>query len=191
VKGPVSQKTYIGLLHYPVYNKNYEVVVTSITPIDIHDIARTARTYNLRGFYVINPLKGQKLLVDRIIKHWTEGHGALYNPTRKDALKLVKVADLLDEAIEDIKGLWGLRPRIVLTTARKLPKSIGFQAMKEIMENDPKPYFLLFGTGWGIADEVARDSDFFLSPIIGKDSDYNHLSVRSAVAIILDRLFGS
>ncbi len=33
------------------------------------------------------------------------------------------------------------------------------------------------------------NADFFLEPIKGP-SDYNHLSVRSAVAIVLDRLLG-
>ena len=38
---------YLALLHYPVYDKGHKVVTTSITNMDIHDIARSARTYNL------------------------------------------------------------------------------------------------------------------------------------------------
>jgi len=39
-----------------------------------------------------------------------------------------------------------------------------------------------------LTKEVKDDSDYVLAPIEGKG--YNHLSVRSAVAIILDRLLG-
>ena len=36
---------------------------------------------------------------------------------------------------------------------------------------------------------VLNNSDYILKPV-GSYYDYNHLSVRSAVAIILDRIFG-
>ena len=32
---------YIGLVHYPIYNKHMEVVTTALTNYDLHDIART------------------------------------------------------------------------------------------------------------------------------------------------------
>jgi hypothetical protein len=48
---------------------------------------------------------------------------------------------------------------------------------------------LLFGTAWGLADEILEAADHRLAPINGKGA-YNHLAVRSAVAIILDRLLG-
>jgi hypothetical protein len=35
---------YLALLHYPVYDKDHKIVTTSITNMDIHDIARSART---------------------------------------------------------------------------------------------------------------------------------------------------
>ena len=48
---------------------------------------------------------------------------------------------------------------------------------------------LLFGTGWGLTQGVTDKADFLLEPIFGIASDgYNHLSVRSAVAIYCDRL---
>jgi hypothetical protein len=46
---------------------------------------------------------------------------------------------------------------------------------------------LLFGTGWGLADEVLEAADALLPPLAGP-SGYNHLSVRAAAAIVLDRL---
>ncbi len=50
-------------------------------------------------------------------------------------------------------------------------------------------YLILFGTAWGIAKEVIEQADYILAPIQG-NSNYNHLSVRSAAAIVLDRLLG-
>ena len=57
------------------------------------------------------------------------------------------------------------------------------------MNEDKDVYLLLFGTGWGMTNEVMNKADLILEPIRGK-AEYNHLSVRAAVAIILDRLFG-
>jgi hypothetical protein len=58
---------YIGLVHYPVYNKNDEIITTAITNFDIHDIARTARTYNTAGYFIIHPLENQQMLANEII----------------------------------------------------------------------------------------------------------------------------
>jgi hypothetical protein len=191
VTSPSSSKIYLGLLHYPVYNKHRKVISTAITPIDLHDISRSARTFGLSGFYVITPLERQQWLVRRIIRHWTEGHGAIYNPTRKEALKLIRLADTLELVLEEIEKNCGGRPRLVVTAARKFAGALDYRDMKHCIEKDDVPYLLLFGTGWGIVDEWAKRSDYLLSPIKGTRSDYNHLSVRSAVAIVLDRLFGT
>ena len=53
---------------------------------------------------------------------------------------------------------------------------------------DPRPLLLLLGTGWGLADHLIPSVTHVLTPIEG-GSDWNHLSVRSAGAILLDRLF--
>jgi hypothetical protein len=61
--------------------------------------------------------------------------------------------------------------------------------MKEIMAASDDAFLLMFGTGWGMSEELLARADYFLAPIDGP-TPYNHLSVRSACAIILDRLFG-
>jgi hypothetical protein len=48
---------------------------------------------------------------------------------------------------------------------------------------------ILFGTGWGLDDRQIPGASQVLAPIRGAPT-WNHLSVRSAVAIVLDRLFG-
>jgi hypothetical protein len=48
---------------------------------------------------------------------------------------------------------------------------------------------LLFGTGFGMAPAMLDRADFALAPLLGP-GEYNHLSVRAAAGIILDRLRG-
>ncbi len=179
---------YIGLVHHPIYDKRREVVATALTNFDIHDIARCAKTFGVGGFFVITPLESQIQLAERIIRHWVVGAGSVYNPTRKDSLSLVRVSRTIDEADQTISDLWKKEVKRVATGASAHPKSIDFGLLKKLLNDETTPYFILFGTGWGLTQEVKDDSDYVLAPIKGKG--YNHLSVRSAVAIILDRLLG-
>ena len=93
---------HLALVHFPVYNKVGEIVVSSVTTLDVHDISRVCRTYGAGSFYVVTPLKTQKELVERMVSHWMKGFGAEYNPTRKDALQQTKVIKSLDEVINRI-----------------------------------------------------------------------------------------
>jgi hypothetical protein len=52
-----------------------------------------------------------------------------------------------------------------------------------------KVVYLLFGTGWGLTQALIDRADCLLDPIEGV-SDYNHLPVRAAAAVVLDRLMG-
>jgi hypothetical protein len=180
---------YIGLVHYPIYDKNKEVVATAITNFDIHDIARCARTFGAGGFFIITPLESQIRLAERIIRHWVEGTGSIYNPTRKESLSLVQVSRSIEEANQEISSLWQTKVKKVVTGASPHPKNVDYEFLRELLKDEGTPFFILFGTGWGLTREVKDDSDYVLAPIEGKG--YNHLSVRSAVAIVLDRLLGN
>jgi hypothetical protein len=184
----MESNVYIGLVHHPIYDKKREVVATAITNFDLHDIARCAKTFGVGGFFVITPLESQVQLAERIIHHWREGTGSIYNPTRKESLSLVRVSRTIDEADRQISDLWQKKTKKVATGASAHPKSITFGLLRELLEDRGTPFFILFGTGWGLTQEVRDSSDYVLAPIEGKG--YNHLSVRSAVAIILDRLLG-
>ena len=74
------------------------------------------------------------------------------------------------------------------TYAKKFPKNIGYDAMREEFKKDEQ-YLLVFGTGWGLERNIILNADFVLSPIEGPE-EYNHLHVRAAIAIILDRMLG-
>jgi len=58
----------------------------------------------------------------------------------------------------------------------------------ENLKNKDEIFLILLGTGWGMPEELVSSCDYILEPILGP-GDYNHLSVRNAAAIILDRLF--
>ena len=61
--------------------------------------------------------------------------------------------------------------------------------MSKLIFEIEDPILLLFGTGFGLTDEVMDMSYKIIEPIRG-NTKYNHLSVRAAVSIILDRLLG-
>jgi hypothetical protein len=170
-------KLYVALIHYPVVDKNGEIIASAVTNLDLHDISRAARTYGLKSYYVVTPLEDQKELVLRIISHWTNGIGARYNPKRRRALELVRVKDSFAEVLITIA-----------TCARKYPTNISYEKFRAMLNNG-KPYVLTLGTAWGLAEKFISRADYVLDPIAGK-TDYNHLSVRSAASIIFDRLLG-
>jgi len=171
-----------------VVNKNGEVIASAVTNLDLHDISRSARTYGVRAFYVVTPLTDQRELVEKIVLHWLKGTGARYNPKRREALELISIKDSLDEVIEHIRDHTGDSPKTVVTSAGHNPRNISFRRFGEMLE-DGALYLLIFGTGWGLSEKFMSEADYMLNPVVG-NTDYNHLSVRSAAAVILDRLFG-
>lgn len=185
----MSVPVYVGLVHHPIYNKNNEVITTAITNFDIHDIARTSRTYDVQRYYLIHPLESQVNLAKEIMGYWKEGFGSEYNPDRQEAFSVVDIAPDIAAAVQRITEKEGKAPLVITTDARKFKNTISYQAMRVKLEQDTQPCLILFGTGWGMEKSVMEQFDYILEPIYGP-GDYNHLPVRSAVAIILDRLLG-
>ncbi|HET9885705.1 MAG TPA: tRNA (guanosine(37)-N1)-methyltransferase TrmD [Candidatus Binatia bacterium] len=180
---------YVALLHYPVYDKNRQIVTTAVTNMDIHDIARSGRTYGIKGFFVVIPVKALQRLALKIIDHWARGYGSQYNATRKEALALARVKDTLDDVLIDLEQEYGVRPRIVVTSARPGGRRTSFAQLQDMLINTTHPFLIILGTGWGLTETIISQSDYVLEALEGW-TDYNHLSVRSAAAIILDRLLG-
>lgn len=180
---------YIGLIHYPIYNKHMEIVTTALTNYDLHDIARTAKTYNVKRYFIVHPVEAQREMALRIMNHWKTGGGVAYNPNRKEAFEETELVPTLDEVLQWIENEEGEKPIIVTTDARVYPNTISYKAMRQKIHDDAKPVLILFGTGFGMTKEMMQQFDYIIEPIYGAGS-YNHLCVRSAVAIILDRLLG-
>ena len=130
------------------------------------------------------------MFVHRVLDHWRVGEGSEHNPMRKTAIEMVVTAETVEEAVRS----FSVKPLIVATSAQSRPEfeRITFGDLRTRMWAEPsRPTFLLFGTGWGLTDDILRQCDFLLEPIRGSSrDDYRHLSVRSAVAIALDRLLG-
>jgi len=183
-----AARTYVALVHHPVYNREGRVVTTAVTNLDIHDIARASRTYGLAGYFIVTPVLLQRKLVSDIVAHWMANEGIPDQP-RRQAMELVRVVPSLAAAVERITGDHGAAPLLAATAARPAAHTVQWERWRQDCEDDSRPVMMLFGTGWGLADQVFEQVQIRLSPVWGPTS-YNHLSVRSAVAIALDRLFG-
>ena len=181
-------RLYTGLVHYPVYNKNREKIASAVTNLDLHDISRLSRTYGVKKFFVITPLTDQQEFTESLINHWKSGFGASYNVDRKEAIEVIEITASIEAAVNKIADIEGERPVTIATCASTVTDSITFSKAKEIINSD-KAVLLLFGTAWGLHNEVIDSADFVLKAIKG-NSEYNHLSVRAAAGIIIDRLTG-
>ncbi|MFN2377495.1 MAG: RNA methyltransferase [Candidatus Binatia bacterium] len=192
----------VALVHYPVYDKNRQVVTSAVTNIDVPDIARSCRTYGAAGFYVVTPVDALRGLVRRVMQHWEADEQKDYNPSRNEALALVRLEADLEGVGIDIERRYGCLPRLFATSARCHPRSVTFAEMREKLDgsggppgpdapaesaSNPRPWLMLLGTGSGLADEVMDRCEAVLEPVMGP-GDYNHLSVRAAAAVLLDRL---
>jgi hypothetical protein len=215
---------FVALVHFPVTDRNGRIVTSAITSLDLHDIARSSRTYGVAGFFVIHPIQEQRDFATRVIDHWQAGYGRQFDSRRREALDLIRVVTDLDEAIVEIEQKEGARPAIVYTSARALTETerpgeatpaivntappmpaessqepgrtaprvarLSYAELRARLNlNDTPPVLLLFGTGFGMAPAVLERADLALPPVFGPGA-YNHLSVRAAAGIILDRLRG-
>ncbi len=165
------------------------MITSAVTNADIHDIARSSRTFGVLRFFIATPIAEQADLVKTIVGHWTQGAGGWLNPFRREALRAVEVAGTLEEIVQAI-SLEESGPVITVATGARLGgPCMSHGQLRELMEQNNGVYLLVFGTGWGLADEVIEHCGYRLEPIRGSEP-YNHLSVRSAVAVTLDRLVG-
>jgi hypothetical protein len=180
---PSPARTFVALVHHPVYDKNGRVVATALTNLDLHDMARACRTYGLAGLLIVHPVEAQRTLANRIADHWRD-HGEELNNFRRMAIERVLVVETLGAARDHVQAATGEEPLLCATSARPLEGALAFSALPH-----DRPLLLVFGTGYGLADEALALCPARLAPVRGA-GDYNHLSVRSACAIILDRLYG-
>lgn len=185
----LSCELSVALIHYPVRNKEGKTITSSVTNLDLHDIARSAKTFGIEHYYVVHPTKALRRLMGRICEHWEEGYGLQYNPNRGEALETISLVPDFDDVLIDIQSRTGFLPRIITTSAKAMESGITFAELKSILASAEEPHLLLLGTGWGLGEEILERADYHLEPIRGY-TEYNHLSVRGAAAIIFDRLLG-
>lgn len=180
-----THNLYVVLIHFPVMNRKEMPIGSALTTIDMHDIARASKTFGVKGFYVVTPFADQADLAEQVIAHWTKGVGGELNPSRKEALELIRVAATFEEAVQRIQKKEKKAVVTVATSAKALEGAITTTTLKQKLASTA--HVLVFGTAWGLADELIDTCDVKLEPITGQKA-YNHLSVRSAASIYLDRI---
>ena len=186
----LSGGAYMMEVHYPVLDKRGEKSSTAITGMDLHDIARACRTYGIKKYLLVTPIAQQREMAKRIAGHWTSGWGADYNPDRREAFSTLKIFASVQKAIAWAEEKEKKPVFKIATTAKRHAGAQHWLTLKrEILRRDHSPLFI-FGTGWGLHDEVMETADAVMTPICGGKDGWNHLSVRSAVSITLDRFFG-
>ena len=182
---------YVVLMHGEVIvGDGHQVGATSVTSIDIHDIARSSATYGIKNFFVTTPLADQQRIVEKLLTFWNTQVGINYNPQRHRALRRVRLTSTIDEVIAAIEAAEGQKPLLLSTSARPMEhqKVISFDDQERVWEAG-RPILFLLGTGQGMSQDLVSRTDFLLKPLHGF-TDFNHLSVRSAAAIIFDRWLG-
>jgi hypothetical protein len=180
---------FVALVHYPVLNRNGRVVTAAITSLDLHDIARSARTYGVRAVYVVHPVAEQREFALRVLDHWRLDHGRLFDSRRREALELVEVVADLEAAIKAAVMVARASPLLVYTSASASVGVSYAQLRSKLEQRAGPPILLMFGTGFGLAPTMRERADIILEAVRGS-GDYNHLSVRAAASVILDRLAG-
>lgn len=180
---------YVALMHTQVLLKDRAVPgTTSVTSIDIHDIARSSCTYGIAQYFIVTPLEDQQAIVQTLLDFWKTGVGATYNPERSISIERVSLQASLAYCIAEIEKQEGMAPVIVTTSAKRYEHTITYNDQERVWRHG-RPVLFLFGTGRGLSEQLMEQADFVLEPVEGL-KDFNHLSVRSAVAIILDRWLG-
>ena len=180
---------FVALIHYPVLDRNGRIVTSAITSLDLHDIARSARTYGVRAVYVVHPVAEQREFAVRVLDHWRLDYGRLYDSRRREALELVEVVEDLATALLSAEQMAKASALLVYTSAKANGGTSYEELRSKIYGGGAPPMMLMFGTGFGLAPAMRERADIVLNAIHGP-SEYNHLSVRAAASVILDRLAG-
>lgn len=163
------------------------MVATSLTNLELHDVARSCMTFGVEMCYIVTPLPKQREIAEKLLSHWTEGYGRSYNPDRAEALHTIRMARDLDEVLTELQAQ--ASPVIIGTSSKGKGVPLGDAELRAWIERDEQPFLILFGTGWGLPPELTARCNRMLLPVKGK-GEYNHLSLRVAIGIILDRLLG-
>ncbi len=194
INKPEDLNFSVALIHHPVLDRAKNVVATNITNFDIHDIARACRTYGVKNYFIVHPHDEQLMFVSRVLDHWRVGEGSRLNPMRQTALTDVRLAKSIDAVVTEISKTSSVKNLKIVATSAKDSLGISpvsFKGLRSEAGEAKAHYLLLFGTGFGLTEDVLGRADYLLGPIKGSShDDYRHLSVRSAVSIILDRLMG-
>jgi hypothetical protein len=178
----------LALVHYPVLGKDRRVITSSITTIDVHDLARVARTYGAKSAFIVTPVEEQRKLAERLKEHWMQGDILKGEFERRvEALGILQPTASVEEMISIVKKR-AKKVKMLATSAEQADNAVSADEWL-LSADDADEWIILFGTAYGLAPELMEQADCRLSPVVGA-GEFNHLPVRGAFAIITDRLFG-
>lgn len=172
----------VAIVHHPCINRLGQEICSTISEHDVFDASRLSLTYNV-NIYVVNPKPAQRELCMRLLSHGTDSN------TRASARGLftkTSYAADLETVIQQLTTEHGAAPFVVATSAKSSNGDVSFASVREHMQQG-RHLLLLVGKAWGLSSSVLDAADARLTPI-DSGSGYNHLSVRSALAILIDRL---
>ena len=89
----------VALVHHPVLNRFGEVQTTALTNLDVHDLARSSRTFGCAAYYVVTPIEAQLEQARAIVGYWEGDRGTSKNRDRSEAMSRVKVVVDVESAI--------------------------------------------------------------------------------------------
>jgi tRNA (guanine37-N1)-methyltransferase len=182
---------YCVLLHNDVMLPNNIVGTSSVTSIDIHDIARSGTTYGIKKYFIVTRIVSQQKLVEKFLSFWQSEDKLKINQSRAFALKDVFLKSELSDVIKEITNLEGIAPLTLVTSCRRNidHKNLITYFDKNEIWTQQRPVLFIFGTSHGIDPLLIETFDYKLLPIEGLE-EFNFLSVRSAAAIVFDRWLG-
>ncbi len=168
-----SRPIYVVLMHYPIVNRQGKLVTTSVTNMDIHDIARSARTFGASGYFLVTPIEDQHQLVGRILGHWRQDSSREWHPDRFEALSRVQMARDFEEVKSLVRAECGGRdPVVAMPDARPLPNAVSYADFRRELEDPAQagvPVCVVFGTGWGISETFFPEVHRILAPVYGPE----------------------
>ena len=179
----MEPKVTVALIHHPVLDRRGEEITSTVDHFDVMDGSRLSLTYPIWRFYVVNHVPAQRALVERLIEHGNKA--ASRDEARGSFSKTIWAPDL-DTVIAEHEDELGQPPTVVATSAKASARSIGAPALRRRIAGG-EPILLLFGKAWGLAPCLLDSTPLRLRPVDG-GTGFNHLSVRSAMAIVIDRL---
>jgi hypothetical protein len=179
---------HLVLRHDHVLGRGGKIIHASVTQIDLHDFCRLSLTYGLGGFHCVTEMEAQHRICREILDYWRAGPGQSYNPDRVEALQVLHLYRDFGALVEDIEKRSGKPPLLIGTSAKGHEKNLAINEALAIIKNSGRTVLIQFGTSWGLSPDQLRRCDGVLPPVEGHDG-YNHLSVRCAAAILVDRIF--
>jgi hypothetical protein len=182
----VTVQLSVALVHHPVIDRRGDEITSTVDHFDVMDGSRLSLTYPVRRLWVVNPVPAQRALVERLIRHGTR---EAERDEARGAFSKTAWAPDLDAVIEAHERELGRRPTVVATSARASARDVELAAVRDRLHGG-EPMLLLVGKAWGLAPRLLDAADLRLRPI-DAGTGYNHLSVRSAMAILIDRLLGA